>query len=229
VVESVFFGFTAARVERALPAAWAHATPAQALAARLDGAAAALRQLLGDPATVDEAAELAWAASQAADVAGRPLAAANQCLPRPADPYAALWQATTTLREHRGDGHNCVLVALGVGPAQAHIVKAASREADGEMLRTGRGIDDTDWSAAIAALESDGHLDGQGRLTHQGWAFQREIEHRTDLAAALPWRQLGARASTRLLELLSPLAEAIRTAGLLPFPNPAGLTLPDPG
>ena len=36
---------------------------------------------------------------------GRPLFAANRDVDAPPDPVAALWQAATTLREHRGDGH----------------------------------------------------------------------------------------------------------------------------
>ena len=88
--------------------------------ARLGGADAALRRLWGEAswthAETAEAAELAWQAAMAADCAGRVLAAANQALPRPDQPHLALWQAATTLREHRGDGHVAALVARGVTP-----------------------------------------------------------------------------------------------------------------
>ena len=104
VVTAAFFGFHPDRITRALPDAWGLTTRAAALAARLDGADAALRRLWGDVVldapTTAEAAELAWQAAQAADCPGRVLAAANQALPRPREPHLALWQAATTLREH---------------------------------------------------------------------------------------------------------------------------------
>jgi hypothetical protein len=113
VVAAAFYGFHRTRVFRALPGAWSYTTPAKALAARLAGADEALGSLGLDPAAIEDAAELCWRVAQAADVSGRPLAAANQALARPASDRAALWQATAVLREHRGDGHNAVLVARG--------------------------------------------------------------------------------------------------------------------
>jgi hypothetical protein len=84
-------------------------TPTLALEARLLGADAALRERWGedvaDSERVARAADLAWEAAAAADCAGRALAAANQALPRPSTPCSRWWQATTILREHRGDGH----------------------------------------------------------------------------------------------------------------------------
>lgn len=118
VAATSFFGFHPYRVARALPDAWMYTHPDDALQARLSGVDAALRRLWGDVTVespqVEQAAELAWQAATAADTAGRVLAAANQALPRPAQPHLALWQATTTLREHRGDGHNAVLLARGI-------------------------------------------------------------------------------------------------------------------
>ena len=60
------------------------------------------------------AAELAGKVARGAPVCGRPLFAANRALPWPDEPLAALWQATTLLREHRGDTHTAVLSAAGV-------------------------------------------------------------------------------------------------------------------
>src|SRR4051812_33401716 len=62
VVTSIFYGFHPRRVERAIPAAWDHASPQRLLGARLAAMDAALRRLLGDAVDgpdVRRAAELA--------------------------------------------------------------------------------------------------------------------------------------------------------------------------
>ena len=226
IATAAFFGFHPDRLERALPDAWELTTPAAALAARLDGAGAALRRLWGDdvvdaPATA-EAAELAWQAAAGAECAGRVLAAANQVLPRPREPHLALWQAATTLREHRGDGHIAVLVARGVAPVASHLIKAAAGESDPEVLRTGRKFAEPAWAEGAAALRVDGVLTADGQLTEAGRRLHAEIEDATDAAAAGPWHALGDAATTRLADLLAPLATAVLDSGTLPQPNPVG-------
>ena len=117
VVGAMFFGFHRSRVRRALPDAWSYTTVEQALAARNAAVDAGMADL-GPIEGLDEAAELAWQAASAADVSGRPLAAAHQAEPRSDNPRIALWQATAVLREHRGDGHVAVLVGRGIGPVE---------------------------------------------------------------------------------------------------------------
>jgi len=229
IATAAFFGFHPDRLERALPDAWELTTPAAALAARLDGAGAALRRLWGDdvvgaPATA-EAAELAWRAAAGAGYAGRVLAAANQVLPRPREPHLALWQAATTLREHRGDGHIAVLVARGVAPVASHLIKAAAGESDPEVLRTGRKFDESAWAEGAAALRADGVLTAGGQLTDAGRRLHAEIEDATDAAADGPWRALGDAATNRLADLLAPLAAAVLDSGTLPQPNPVGFVI----
>jgi hypothetical protein len=223
----MFHGFHPDRIARALPDGWTHATPDAALEARLRAAVEALRRLCGpqlDDARVAEAADLAWRAASTVDVAGRPLTAANRALPRPADPLAALWQACTTLREHRGDGHVAVLVARGVGPVEAHVLKAAAGEADAAMLRESRRFSQAEWDAAVDALASWGWLDAPDALAPRGVEEHREIERLTDRAAATPWLAVGPEATRRLIDLLTPLADAIGAAGVVPDGNPTGLS-----
>ncbi len=220
-VVAAFHGFHPSLVTRALPDAWAYGTPEQALEARASGAAAALRRVWGDDTDVTEAADLAWTAAQATDDAGRVLGAANRALPRSDDPVRALWQATTTLREHRGDGHVAVLVARGVGPVQAHLLKVASGETAADMVRQSRRWPDEDWSAARDDLRERGWLEGDGRLTIDGAAEHDEIERLTDAAAVAPWAALGPERTARLAELLDPLARAV--TGEQPAGNPVGL------
>ncbi|MGH3855655.1 MAG: SCO6745 family protein [Pseudonocardiaceae bacterium] len=228
VAGASFFGFHPDRVAHALPDAWTYTSPDDALRARLAGADAARRQLWGEAILetdeVAEAAELAWQATAAADTAGRVLAAANQALPRPAQPHLALWQATTTLREHRGDGHIAVLVARRIPPVHAHLIKAASGEVDPTVLREARQWPADAWHSGVEDLRTAGWLNADGSLTPEGKAQHDEIEAITDDAATQPWRALGGPAAARLAELLAPLATAVLDSGILPMPNPVGLT-----
>ncbi|MFE9098131.1 hypothetical protein [Streptomyces sp. NPDC007264] len=230
VVTSSFYVFHPDRVTRALPDAWRYATPSDVLAARERAVDLAMRRLYGQDALRDasiaEAADLAWDAARAADTAGRVLAAANQALERPAEPRVRLWQAVTTLREHRGDGHVAVLVSRGIGPVQALVLKAAAGESDGAMLREGRKWDAATWHAAEAELRERGWLDDEGRLTARGAGERRAIEDAPDAAAEGPWRAVGPAATARLAELLAPLARTVVEAGLIPPGNPVGLTGP---
>jgi Helix-turn-helix family len=225
VVAATFFGFHPSRVRRALPDAWSYTTVEQAIAAREATVDAALADL-GPLETLDEAAELAWQAAAAAETAGRPLAAANQALPRSDNPRIALWQATSTLREHRGDGHVAVLVARGIGPAEAHLLKSGAGESDEQTLKVHRGFPEDEWAAARAGLVDRGLLDPAGRLTAAGAAEHEAVEAATDAAAEQPWEAIGPVATARLSTLLDPITTAVLGAALIPYPNPVGMPHP---
>lgn len=225
VVGATFFGFHRSRVRRALPDAWSYTTVEKALAARNAAVDAAVADL-GPIERLDEAAELAWQAASAADVSGRPLAAAHQAEPRSDNPRVALWQATAILREHRGDGHIAVLVARGIGPAEAHLLKSGAGESDEATLKLHRGFPDDEWAATRAGLVERGWLDADGRLTTRGAAEHEEVEAATDAAAERPWQAIGPAATARLSNLLDPIAAAVRTNDLLPSPNPVGIPFP---
>ena len=113
VVVAVFAGFHPHMVARALPDAWSRVSPQVCLTARAEVSAEALRAAGADPAACRTAVGLLAPVAAAADATGRPLFAANATVPLPDDPFAALWQVATTLREHRGDGHVAALVAAG--------------------------------------------------------------------------------------------------------------------
>ncbi|MFE9452086.1 hypothetical protein [Streptomyces sp. NPDC006739] len=228
VVTSCFYVFHPDRVARALPDAWGYASPARVLAARAGAMDAAMSRLFGPDAVASpelaEAADLAWEAASRADTAGRVLAAANQALDRPERPHVRLWQALTTLREQRGEGHIAVLLSHGLGPVEAMVLKAAAGESDGPFLRETRKWDVPAWQAAEAALRERGLLDEQGTLTPAGVGVRDTVEEQTDRAAGQPWNAVGPAAAARLAALLEPLARTVREAGLLPPGNPVGLT-----
>jgi hypothetical protein len=125
---ATFYNFHPRMVRRAIPDAWGFAPPERVLAARREGADAALRRLLGGWADGPEAAEAAALARQAMegqDPAGRPLFGAHAALPWPEPPHLALWHAATCYREFRGDGHVACLLADDVGGLEAHVVAPA--------------------------------------------------------------------------------------------------------
>ncbi|WP_409329558.1 SCO6745 family protein [Trujillonella humicola] len=230
VVTATFFGFAPAFVRRRVPAVWDAVPPAGALGARLAGVDAAVRRVLGEgwPDSPDaaEAAELAGAAAAAVDVPGRPLAAANAGLPVPGRPHLALWQALTTLREHRGDGHNAALLQRGVSGLAANVLAVAAGRTDRDWLLRARGWTEAEWDDAAAALADRGWLAGDGGLTAEGLAVVTAVETDTDRLALGPWHSLGDTRCDRLAELLVPVRRAVVTAGDWPAGNPIGA--PDP-
>jgi hypothetical protein len=230
VVTASFHGFGPSRVAKVLPQAWDVVTPQQAIDARSTATGDALRRVFAsqgiDDDHVGRAADALEQAAAAVDVAGRVLAAANAALPPREDPYERLWQATATLREHRGDGHVAALVAADVTPVESHLLKIAAGETEEERLRLGRAWDDEQWAAGRGRLHDRGWADPAGDLTVEGRAARDELERRTDVSASAPWRALGQQRTTEVAALLRPLAHAVADSGTVPFPNPVGLGWP---
>jgi hypothetical protein len=226
VVTATFFGFRHSMVARALPDAWAFASAVDVLTARMLGVDRAVRRLLGDAvhdAALAEAAGLARAAAEAGDRAGRPIYAANADLAWPAEPHLILWQATTLLREYRGDGHVAALTAAGLDGAESHVSLVAAGALSREVLQANRGWTDEEWDAAGARLRDRGWLDEDGGVTDAGRAARHEIELRTDELALAPWQALGDDKAERLAALATPLVRRIVDGGDFPVPNPIGV------
>jgi hypothetical protein len=232
VVVAAFHGFAPSRIARVLPTAWDVVTPEQAVDVRASSTAAALRHLCKnagiDDARINEAADVVGTPAAQVDVGGRVLAAANAALPARSDPYERLWQATTTLREHRGDGHVATLVAFGVSPVESHLLKIAAGESQEESLRLGRAWPEEEWAEGVRRLRDRGWTDDAGALTDTGRAARDEIERWTDAAASRPWHAIGDTATRRAAALLRPVADAVAASGVIPFPNPVGLSWPPP-
>ncbi|WP_103354158.1 hypothetical protein [Amycolatopsis sp. CA-128772] len=220
---AVLFGFAPAMVARALPDAWSFAAPADVVRTRLAAVSSALRRALG--AGHEELVALLERAADACRFDSRPLAAAWAAVPKPADPLGRLWLAATVLREHRGDGHVLAAVHAGLGGLETtltHIGDGVLRQADVEPHR---GWSAADWTAAAHRLRDRGLLDADGRLTESGTAVRRRIEEDTDRLAAAPVAALGADFE-RLLALAEPLSRAVIDAGVVPVPNPMGVSRP---
>lgn len=224
LVAATYYSFSPSMIAEHVPGIWTTAPPRQVLDARLRAMDRTLRGLLGDRIDegVKEAAELAIRAAESADVAHRPLTAANLDLPWPEEPHLALWQAYTVLREHRGDGHLTALHAAGLDACEALVSFAAVGAAPAENF-AGRGWSDEEWAAARERLATRGLIDAEGTATPAGRALRDQVERMTDELAAGPWRALGEAGAQRLAELNLPLLGAVFESGMLPAVNTLGI------
>jgi hypothetical protein len=229
VVTATFYNFAPKMAARALPDAWGFASPATVLEARLAGVDRAFGRIFGSdrqgPA-VARAADIARRAAESCTVIGRPLAAANAALAWPDDPMLVLWQATTILREHRGDGHVVALVDAGLDGLEAHVSLVAAGPVSRAVLQPARGWSDDEWEDAERLMTARGWLEASdpGRLTAVGAAGRQQVEDATDRLAVEPWNRIGDDATGELKTLLTPMASRIVDLGLIPMVNPIGLT-----
>ena len=229
VVEALFYGFHPSRVGRAIPDAWGYCDPPVMVEARSSAAADALRRLLKPDVAEDLAG---WAvpsleiAIEAADVAARPIFAANREIQRPDDPVAVLWNAATTLREHRGDAHVSVLSEAGLTGCESLVLFAVCRHLPGDFYVDRRGWSKEEWDDTTHGLTQRGLLCPDGRASTKALELHAQIERRTDELAIRPYEGLG---EERVLALLSELDgpwRRIASSGEIPFPNPMGLPSP---
>ena len=226
VVTASFFNFAPSFVARAVPGVWDLVTPQEAIAVREAGATAALRRLLGGrEAEAAKAADLLWRAAEDLDFAGRALSAANAELPVSGEPLTRRWQATTLLREHRGDGHFAALAAADIDGCEAVVLRCAKgTDISRDLMQPVRGWTDEQWDAAAARLAERGLTGEGGAVTAAGRAVHDAVEAATDQAAAWPWDRMGPAAQAEVADVLLPLAQACAAA--LPPVIPVGRLQP---
>ncbi|NYJ02472.1 hypothetical protein HNR19_003170 [Nocardioides thalensis] len=225
VVTACFYGFAPRMVERALPDAWSHTTPAAAAGARLTVFDRAVRRHLGDRVREPVVADLAGRLAGAVDLlpsAGSPLFGAHRSLARPEEPHLALFWATTALREYRGDAHVAALRAARLGPAESNLLMVALGLVP-EDQRTYRGWTEEEWQAAAVALAARGWVTDDGRVTATGARERAAVEDQTDALTAEAWSHLDDDALAALAADLAGVTEPIVTGGGVPYPNGMGM------
>jgi len=224
VVTAAFFNFAPAFVARAIPGVWELITPDEALRVRLDGATGALGSLLAgqEPAAAAAAGLLGQAIGEL-DFSGRVLASADAALPAPDSGFAALWQAATVLREHRGDGHFAALAAADIDGCEAVVLRCCL-DLRREVLQPVRGWTDEAWDGALSRLAARGWIGADGALTSAGREAHAAVESATDWAASRPWARLAPETTAEIAAALTPLARACASA--LPYPSPIGVPRP---
>lgn len=164
------------------------------------------------------------------DTAGRPLAAGNQALPASSEPWAKFWQASSTLREYRGDGHIAVLLAADLDVLEAQVLTAtwAKDHIDADFLRKSRQYSDDAWAATSATLTERGLLTVTGELSEVGRALRDDIEDRTDVSAARAWNTLSESDAADLYAFFTELSTRMIDSGGMPAVTPVGAPWPPP-
>jgi hypothetical protein len=221
VVTATFYNFSPGLVAHCIPRAWELASPDAVIGARLAAADAALTRLLGpdviaSPDMITMAALVREAAS-ACSAEGRPLYAGHADLDWPDAPHLVMWHALSLLREHRGDGHICALVAAGLSGIDALVTHTATGQGFvPEFARGSRGWSQAEWDGAIDGLAARGLLDGDGALTSAGHALRAQVEDETDRMAAAPWQHLGDGRTEDVVRIGKATTRAVVAAGAFP-------------
>jgi hypothetical protein len=221
-------------VARAVPGSWEAVAPETLCRVRAIAAAGALGEVcrVETRSSLLASLPLLRRAVAACDGAGRIMAGANRSLwPRIATALGTgglgeAWQACTTLREHRGDGHVAALVANGVSGLEAHVLAAGTKALPVGLLRDNRGWSAEEWDAATGALTRRGLLHADGRVTDAGRTLHAEVEELTDELAEPAYAAFGDAALEELCGVLAACAADVAASGLVPFPNPMGLPRP---
>jgi hypothetical protein len=230
-VTAAFYNFHPSVVSKAVPACWDVVSPETLCRVRAIAAAEALSEVCSTEARSGLVAALGLLRRvvEACGTAGRVLAAANQSLWPVIAPalgtggLGEAWQACTTLREHRGDGHVAALVTRGLAGVEAHVLAAGTKGVPAEVLRDNRGWSEQAWDSATATLAGRGLLHADGRATDAGRTLHAEVEDLTDRLAEPAYTVLSDGALADLHGALRTCAMEVVAAGLVPFPNPMGL------
>jgi hypothetical protein len=237
-VAAAFFNFDPAMVRRAVPSCWDVIDPASLTERRAEGAVGALSDICTREALEALVATVPILRRAVAGCAGegRPLTGANRVLwpsvetglRRRAVAEAVIelgeaWQACTTLREHRGDGHVAALLVHGLSGLEAHLLAAGALGVPADVLRGSRGWTGPQWDAGIARLAGRGLLRPDGAATDAGRDLRSRIEAMTDDLAEPAFAALTDEETAELHRALLGCATQIQGSGLYPFPNPIGL------
>jgi hypothetical protein len=230
-VAAAFFNFHPGMVARAVPGCWEVVAPETVCRVRAIAAAEALGEVCGVQArsALLGSLPLLRRAVGGCDGAGRVLAGANRSLwpvistALGTGGLGEAWQACTTLREHRGDGHVAALVTHGLRGVEAHVLEAGTKAIPTEVLRDNRGWSEEEWVDATGRLTGAGLVHGDGRATDAGRTRHGEVEELTDELAEPAYAALSDMALEDLYGALASCAADVAASGLVPFPNPMGL------
>ena len=228
---ATFYNFHPDMVAKAVPGCWDVVAPETLCRVRAIAAAEALGEVCRvEPRSALLAAlPLLRRAVAAVDGAGRVMAGANRSLwPHISTALGTgglgeAWQACTTLREHRGDGHVAALVVHGLSGVEAHVLAAGTKAIPVEVLRDSRGWSEQEWDDTAAVLTRRGLVHADGRVTDAGRILHGRVEELTDELAELAYATLSDMALEELYGALRACATDVAASGLVPFPNPMGL------
>jgi hypothetical protein len=180
--------------------------------ARVDGAAAQLRRILGPELDgIGPVTERLLEATENLPLAGRPLFAGQRAVAVPDEPFARLWRAADRLREYRGDSHIQVWSAAGFDPIEIGLLGELYWGLAPRAHTGGRGWSNEQLAAGEDRLRSMGLLDGD-RISERGRFVRESIEIQTDVAMKRSLDVLGNSVEA-VIETLEPWGAAILDAG----------------
>lgn len=180
--------------------------------ARVDGAAAQLRRILGpEVAGMEAVTERLLEASDNLPIAGRPLFAGGRAAAVPDEPFARLWRAADRLREYRGDSHIQVWGAAGFDAVEIGLISDLFWGLAPRAHTGGRGWTVEQLSAGEDRLRSMGFLEGD-RITDKGRQARELVEQQTDAAMQRALRVLGDSVDL-LIATMEPWGKAVFEAG----------------
>jgi len=221
VVTATFYNFSPGLIARCIPQAWALARPDVIIGARFAAADAALTRLLGPDVIASPdmitMAGLTREAASACRPEGRPLYAGHAGLDWPEAPHLVMWHALSLLREHRGDGHICALLAAGLSGLEALVSHTATGQGFvAGFAQASRGWSEEEWKSAVEALTTRGLLGADGALTPAGQALRAQVEDETDRLAAAPWQHLGDERTEEVARIGKAMTRTVMKAGAFP-------------
>jgi hypothetical protein len=226
VVAAAFAVFNPDLVVPMVSQAWAIADRDTILDARLQGATASLRRLLGadgagaSDAEVARATEILRHGAAVGPVAGRPLYAGLLSLGYPGTLWGDLWRAADLVREHRGDAHMAAWTSRGITAPEVLVLTEARWGIPLHSYSKTRAWPHELMASTIESLRERKLIEGE-ELTAEGDALREEIEELTDQAEQPVVDAIGADLD-ELFALLGPWSKAIVAAGGYPT-DPAHL------
>ena len=215
VVDALFYNFAPGEVARHIPKVWSTTTPEDAIAARREGCARALRRVLGDHVGTAEfarATELLLKAATSAPSEGRPMYAALLALDVPEDRVTRFFHAASLLREHRGDGHIAALMVEGIARLEAHVLLALDMDLPAHRFGRIHHLPRMQIDAVVDGMRDRGLIGDDGWLSEEGRAVKQRVESLTDQLAAVPYQALDAAELEELQRALEPLAARLLAA-----------------
>jgi hypothetical protein len=212
LVAAAFGVFNPAVVVPSVASGRAVAPAATLVDARIEGVAAQLQRILGEPdRDVTTATELLRRAAEPLSVCGRPLFAGIRSLDPVGEPWGDLHRNGDLLREFRGDSHTATWTAAGLtGPEIGLLTEAYWGLPLRTYVRT-RSWSEDELDEAHDRLQARGLLDETG-LTADGRAFREQLEVETDRQVEPALDALGDDLDP-LLEILEPWGREVRAAG----------------
>jgi hypothetical protein len=215
VVIATFYNFSPLAVRSAMAGMWDAASPAEWQQARFRAVDRAFERVGAQLPSehIDEARALLDPVVSGLDIGGKPLAAGNAAVALPDDPMLALFQQITVLREWRGDAHIAVLVGNQVAPCDCLVWSVSTGRFPLRIAQLTRRWTEQEWADAQERLRSHGWLDAEGTVTPAGVAERDRLEAETDRLCEPLWEPIGDEGSARLVELITPIHDAMQAAG----------------